>query len=226
MIQRVVVLALALMACGPVFTIHTRNSPQRVAVTKQASSPELVFIARFVGSGAVELVAKHAYDVRVTRVVHYGSASFEFGRANPLFELIEIPFGLVMLAFGPAWWESMTDIKSTSTKKVEQHTNTLLAMLNPFQSGGSLYGRVSPDSNADVFADPPVVRAFRVSLPAPTLTISFRALDDDEQSIATGTVQTDAFGRATIANVTGAIGLEVTIAGKTRVIPIEPEVVP
>ncbi len=219
MMRRLMMVA-ALAGCGPLVTVYSKTTPRRVAVSKQTSRPELAFTAHFIGEDAVELVAKNAYDVRVTRVVHYGAVSYTYGRANPALELIEIPFGFLALALGTTFWESPVLIATTPTLKVEQHTNSLLAMLNPFQTGIAFYATVDPNSNADVFPEPPTIRAFRVSLPPSPTAIAYRALDDDEQVVANGTVATNAFGRATITNLRGAIALEVTIAGKATVVPI------
>jgi len=223
-VSRLLVLVL-LAACGPVFTVHRRTSPQRVSVTKQVSEPELVFGGRFVAPGQVELVAKQARDVRVTRVVHYGAASFEAGHYHPIIELVEIPFGL-FFALLPPLWESPNILTGTPSTKLVLHNNWLVGMVNPFQTALLYHVRAIPGSNSNVFAAPPATREFRVSLPAPGLTLTYRALDDAERPLATGTIQTDTFGRATVPDVAGAIAFEVKVGSTTTVIPIEPEVAP
>ncbi len=222
--MRIIAAAVMCLACGPTYSIHTRTSPTRVDVTKQASAPELELIARHVGTDAVELAAKRARDVRVTRVVRYGAASMEATRGRLLLKLLEIPMGLFIPLLGPVSWETPVLMKDTRTTKLELHTNWILAMLNPFQSFSYVGIRLNPDANVEVFADPPVVREFHVSLPAPKLTIAFRAFDDREQPIASGTVVTDAFGRVMIPNLTTAIAIELTVAGTTTLVPIDPEV--
>lgn len=211
-----------LAACGPVFTIYTKTSPQRVTVAKQATAPEVVLSGRFVGPGTVELAAKHASDVRVTRVVHYGAASFEGRRANPLIEIVEIPFGLLFLLIPPVW-ESPSVFHDTEGNKFAQNTNWLAAMISPFQTILVFSVRATPGSNADIFVAPPATREFHVNLPAPGIEVRYKALDDSEHALASGTATMDSFGRATVSEVAGAIAFEVTVGGKTTVIPVEPE---
>lgn len=214
---------LALAACGPTATIYQRTSPVRVTVAKQASPAELVFAARFVAPGTVELVSKHARDVRLTRTVHYNSIATELRRPNLLYELVmDLPLGLVGLLAGPGLWETPNLIAETPVTKYVVHTNYVLAALNPFQGGVTYSARINPNPNVEIFADPPVLREFRMSLPAPAVTLAYRALDDQEQVIATGNVKTDELGRVKIAGVTGAIALEITTGRTVMVLPIEP----
>jgi hypothetical protein len=194
-----------------VFTVHTKTSPQRVTITKQVSEPELVVSGRFVDAGTVELVAKRARDVRVTRVVHYGAASFEAAHSHLFFEILEIPVGLALMLI-PAVWESPRWVKESESTKFVLHTNWLVALANPAQTATAPKIRAVPGSNAEVFADPPATREFRVSLPAPNLALTYRALDDAERPLTTGTVTTDVFGRASVPEVAGAIAFEITVA--------------
>jgi hypothetical protein len=214
-------LALLLVACsGPGVTIHTRTSPLQVEVTKQASVPELRVFARITATNDVELVAKQASHVRVTRVVHYGTASFHTVRGSPWGKLVEIPLGLIFM-LEPAAWGTPNLVTDTTTTKLEVHTNWLLSMLNPLQSVVEAHFEVDTNARTDVFVEPPAVREFRVNLPAPGLEVAYRAIDEGGNAIVSGTVTTDAFGRVTLTGATRAIALEVTVAGTTTVIPIE-----
>ncbi|MBA2539636.1 MAG: hypothetical protein H0V17_08380 [Deltaproteobacteria bacterium] len=217
-----VVLAL-LAACGPELTIHERTAPIRVTVNKQASRPELRIAARFVATNSVELVAKHATEVRISRVVHYGSTTFEMGSWNPIIEILEIPAGLFILLF-PGFWSGPYKTTNTSTRKAEVHNTWLVALLNPFQTTIKYRIRTKPTSDASRFLDPPVIRELEMRLPVPGLVIAFRALDEGERAVAHGVVTTDQFGRATIADLPGAVALEVTVRDVSTVIAIDPEV--
>jgi hypothetical protein len=213
-------LALALVACGPQLTLYERTAPRHVEVTKQATPPVLEFTAHLAGD-TVELAAKHASDVRITRVVDYSATAIELRRGNPLIEIIEIPIGLVFAVVGPAAWETPYRFVNTPTTKVVLHTNWVVSMINPLQTTFVYRARAIPTSDADVFADPPVVRDVHIRLPAPGVTAHVRVLDEGEHAIATADLTTDGFGRALIENAARAVALEVTVDGKPTIVPIE-----
>jgi hypothetical protein len=217
-----VLILLMLAACGPTLTIYERTAPTRVDIAKQASPPVLHLRARRSGDG-IELVAKHARDLRITRVVHYGAASIERLGGNPLVELLELPIGLLFLAVGPSQWETPVQYDDTATSKMVVNTNWLVAMINPFQTAIGYRLRATPTTDAQVFRDPPIVRELEMRLPVPNLAIRYRMLDAGARSLGDGTIATDAFGRAAIANAATAIAVEVTVDGKTVTIPVEPE---
>jgi hypothetical protein len=222
-IARALVLAMIVACSGPILTIHRRTSPLRVDVTKQASRPELRFAAHAVESDSVELVAKHVTDVRLTRVVHYGASSMGLTRGSTWVKLFEIPFGLITIVLPPTWLmaSDMRLGKNTETTRYESHGLLPLIMLNPRQSAFFFHVNIDLNARTDVFVDPPVVRDFRMSLPAPGLTVTYRALDEGERLIASGTATMDEFGRIAIAGIRGAIALEVTGDGTTTIVPIE-----
>jgi hypothetical protein len=222
-IARALVLAMVVSCSGPTLTVHSRTSPLRVDVTKQASRPELRFAAHALESGDVELVAKNVTDVRLTRVVHYGAMSTEYARGSSWVKLGEIPLGLFIFAFPPVWTmaSDMRMGKNTSTTRYEGHGLLPLILLNPRRTAFHFHINIDLNARTDVFVDPPVVRDFRMSLPSPALTVAYRALDESERAIASGTATTDEFGRVVISTVSGAIALEIISEGTTTIVPIE-----
>jgi hypothetical protein len=210
-----------LAACGPTLTIHERAAPRRVDVKKQATEPRVELTARSLGGDSIELVAKRTSEIKLTRVVHYAATTIKRKRSNPLLELIEIPVGLFLLIGGPGAWETPYRIPETRTTKPYTQANWIVGFLSPGQTLLSYRTEIDASSEAEVFADDPVVRQFQVRLPAPGLPGPYRVLDEAERPIASGNATTDAFGRVTIEKVPGAIAVEVWQAGQPVVLAIE-----
>jgi hypothetical protein len=216
-------LALAFAACGPWATSYQRDSPRRLDVHKTASAPVLRWTARRTGT-TVELIAKHERDVRVTRTLHYTALVAEFrSNHNPFYELLDMALALTALPFPASWWPVATLAPGdTESRKFVIHNSQTLAGINPLQTGIFGMSIDQVESDADVFADPPRVRDYRVRLPAVGVAVTCAALDDAEQVIASIEVTTDRYGRATLAEVPAtAIALRLTAEGTTAIIALE-----
>jgi hypothetical protein len=221
------VVLVAVAGCGPIGTIHERTAPRRIEVTKQAAPTRLVIAARLANDDSIELVAKHATELRITRVVHYGAASFEIRRSTPFIKLVEMPIGLAILVMaGPLAWQAPYQTRDTRTHRTEWHTNMGFALVSPFQSVLQTRIRANPAADAAVFRDPAMVRGYEVRLPVPNLVASYRLLDESERVIATGTVTTDAFGRARIPDPGGAVAVEISAGATTTIVPVLPPEAP
>ena len=208
------------VGCAPFVSVYHKTGPRRVDVQKQKSKPGLDFEAQR-DKGGVYVVAKRSSEVKLTRQVHYNASAQRYmSDGNPLVELVELVVAPFAFVFLPTWFYfgGNTD---TADRKTEYHTYPPIAMLHPGMSAQSFSVETELSVEEEIFADPPTVRRYLVSLPAADLEVSYTLLDQQGQALSKGSAKTDVHGRIKLASATSeAIAVRIRAQGVETVAPI------
>ncbi|MBA3459979.1 MAG: hypothetical protein H0T46_08455 [Deltaproteobacteria bacterium] len=217
------VCAAAILAtgCGKMLH-HVNKGPPQYVLRQATESPSLtVFQASRRSQTRVELKVKHLREASVARTVVYGSSESFTESGSILWELIELPFGL-LISF-TALLDFSASVPPTAGQ-IDLSGEPAFVMINPFQRVLSVKIRVLVPSDRIAFKDPTRHRAYNVKLPVEGVTVSYRILDDARATIASGSGRTDMFGAIAIDGVNeAAVGIEATYDGTTAVVPIKPQ---
>ena len=85
----------ALAACGPAFHTVRKGPPHHVKLEAERSKPASLHMVRRIDEQTVEVKTKQFYQVEVAQTVHYAATETVSESHSLLWELVEIPLGLV-----------------------------------------------------------------------------------------------------------------------------------
>lgn len=206
-------------ACGKPYHLAMKGAPNHVEMKATESSPRVLFLARRRSATAVELRVKQLREVSAARTVYYNSNETFSESGSFLWELLEVPMGLITL---PALM--MISMKTElGPDALDLSASPFLVTLNPFERLLSIKIRNAvTDRNA--FHDAPRRRSYNVKLPLEGVTVTYRVVDDAHATIASGTGKTDMFGVIAIEGVDErAVGIEAHYDNTAAVVAIQPK---
>ncbi len=213
--------AILAASCGKSLHDVHKGPPQQVQTQATESVPRIMFQADRRSPTRVELKVKQLREASVVRTVVYGSSESFTEQGSLLWELLELPFGLLLLLPNLLLDENAT-VEPPEAGHVDLSSNTAFVLLNPFEGFLGTRLRVSLPTERITFKDPPRHRAYNVKLPMEGVTVSYRVLDDARATVMSGSGRTDMFGSISIDGVgEAAVGIEATYEGTTAVVPIK-----
>ncbi len=206
-VGRVAAVGLALVLMGGCATLvgYERGLPKRVEVTKQASPAQLRFVAERTGDGSLEIAALSTRDVKLQRRIVYNTIESRYEQGNPLWELFEVPFGVlalpIMAIAVPAGYFSLPESTTHKRNRMRDSIGLIFGWVNPFQGIVGGHGIFDPNTDREVFFSQPRATRFRVSLPRPSLAITYRIGPVGGGEGLKGQGRTDSFGRVEVRGV-------------------------
>ena len=202
------VAGLCLPGCAS-YMAYERGLPKRVEVTRAAGVAQTRLVVRRTGPDKVEVAVLTRRVISAQRRVVYNTIEVR-GDWNPnlLWELLEIPYGIVaipvlatIIPFG------VYDFPDSPTLKQDHFRNRMALIFgfaNPAQSVMSPRFVRDPDTDREVFFSKPVHTTYGVSLPQEGVPVQYRVTASDGQLLRSGTATTDRFGRVVIDGLTAA----------------------
>lgn len=182
---------------------HERGLAKRVEVTKQASAPQARLVIDRSGPDRIEIAVLARRSIALQRRIVYNAIEIRGEwNPNPLWELFEVPFGIVALPMAPFMYGfGMGKFANTNAFRADSVHNTLafwLGLANPLQSVVAARYVRNPNVDEEMFFSPAVTTGYAVSLPAADELVRFRVLDAAGALLREGSARTDDFGRITV----------------------------
>jgi hypothetical protein len=207
--RRMLVVAALLAGCKQT-SVYIKGPPRQVRIEKQASDPTILADARRDSTGGVVLRVLELREIKLTRHTRHGALEMRIEHpGHPLWELVEIPVGAILVFGVPATllW-TVSDFAGSKPDVKREPQRPALGFINPFRSMFAGKPRVYVAEHV-TFDDPPRIRQYNVRLPIGEVKLRYRVLDATRAAISSGEVATDQFGKARIADVPAhAVGIE------------------
>ena len=214
--------ALGMPGCAS-YVAYERGLPKRVEVVRRAGKPQTRLHIQRTAADQVEIAVLKRRLINARRRVVYNTIEAR-GDWNPnlLWELLEIPYGIVALPvlatiipFG------VYDFPDSPTMKQDHFRNRMaliFGFINPAQSVISPKFVRDPDPDREVFFSKPVSTSYHVSLPQPQVVVSYRVIGPDGRQVRLGEGKSDRFGRVIINGLpAGPLRVEAAAGGNRAV---------
>ncbi len=223
---KALVLALLVAAAGcSRWTIRVRDkaAPNRVERKATRSEPRTVVQARRMDATRLEIKVKHLVSVTVDATVHYSARETLVESGHWLWEIVEMPLGLLMV------WTTTMDIEiippSRTRKVTSRYKSFATTFLDPTTRAIKMVSKTNVIAKGDHFSDAPVRSYVNVRLPVEGAAVTYRILDDSRAVVREGTGTTDMFGAVEVdlgdeVVADRAVAVEVAAAGATSTVPI------
>ncbi len=201
----ILALAAGLVGCNGLVA-HERGLPARVDVEREAGPAERRVEVVRVGPERLEIAVLDRRALVLRRQVIYGTIEVRHEyNPNVLWELVEVPLGVGLLALSPLLWAfGAYDVEEAPDRRIDTPRNAatrLLGYLNPAQS--MIAPRVVKDPTVDreLFKAAPRRVEYGVSLPVAGAEVRYRVLDEHGSLRDEGVGTTDEFGRVGVDGV-------------------------
>lgn len=210
------------------FIAHERGLAKRIEATKQAGAAVTALVIARSGADRIEIALLARRVIALQRRIVYNAIELRGEwNPNPLWELFEVPFGLLALPMAPFMYGyGYGKYEDTEVFRADSVRNSLafwLGFINPFQSVVAARVVRNPNVDQELFFSPPVKTSYAVSLPVPDEQVRFRVTAATGELIREGVARTDDFGRIVVDKLPhGALLVQAWHQGQEVAVALRP----
>jgi hypothetical protein len=217
----------AATSCSPVF-VYERGPAKRVEVEKVARAQNVVMKAERVRSDAIHIFVGERQEIELTRRIVYGTTEVRREYGNPLWEIVEMPFGALSMFVIPFLLLSSDYRPPPDTDEVRYdrgrfYLTMIFGFINPAESVFGARIVKDPTSDKELFVSPPRTLRYTMTRPLEAKSVHYVIQDVSGTAVWEGSGQTDWLGRLEVVGLTnGWLDLELATEGEAVTIRLPP----
>lgn len=197
-----ILIIICMCACSQPHTIaFQRGAAEELEVDKQVRKGKVWLNAERISTHQIELTALQCSDIKLTRQVKFTTIEWLWVDAHPVWELFEIPYGIVSIPLLPFFYigglmEPPPDRENFRYDRRRFLLGKLFGAINPFERLIPSEIMISHDSQRDLFRGKPVQIQYEMCQPIRHVQVNYQLSNVHGEHLRGGEVKTDWFGSA------------------------------